>query len=1441
MNKPLLTTGPIRKSIAFYAQVLCCIVLTALGVTAQTGCPNPTALQGVPTIACFGETDTFRINPFNNANSYQLQVSPSIIGGLNINSLLPGTAAFVVDYGNITGDYQLLFSITNGGGTCYDTFNIHVSNRAAPQVDCNDTIHLSLDEQCNGVVYPSLILEGIFDTAEYLIVLKDVQTNLPIPTSPYVNATHLGKYFIVEAHHVCSGNLCWGVVLVEDKKDPVLECDTYIVNCNASYTPESIGFPLPAGAPNPVRTGTRTYRSTSSLVDNCGPTILIYNDRLVHADCPPPVPYIDTVFRDWVATDSYGNSTRCTDTILIRVGDIMLVTCPPNYDDFQQPALYCGDSWKKDSLGHPHPDVTGYPTFVSCRNLDYTYHDIRLNVCPGSFKVLREWIVADWCTGTQVTCIQVIKVIDDRGPVFRCSNNITVSTLPNTCEGEAILNLPTVFQECSTVNWEVKVKRGADPGTPPSAIDATTAGVSRFNNTSYKIINLPVGLSWVLFIGTDGCGNVDTCATEVFVEEKTRPIAVCDLETVVTLTDQGSAKVYAITFDDGSHDNCEMGSFKVRRMFPGNCPDPIKDDTLFGDFVEFCCSDIPNNPTTVVLQVIDKAGNTNECMVLVTVQDKKPPVVQCLPNITVSCEFDRSNLSVFGTYRTTEAARKPINLYDPTDTAFNQPHLWGYDGLVIEDCHLVVDSSVDYNGLNACGVGTFERRYSFKDDFNPAVRCTQKIRVVDFTPFNGKLSISWPGNTEIDACHPNISPDLTGRPSWPSNVTCSNILATYDDQVFSIVENVCFKVLRTWTVVDWCIYNSQTGAGRWTYTQVIKIRNSVSPTFTSSCQNRNFESTNSDCNGFATLVAEATDDCLPAQLAYSYQIDLNNNGSVDQSAIGNNASGTYPVGTHRIQWTVSDQCGNSTTCAYLFTILDRKLPTPVCRPGIITVIMPSNGQVSIWASDYDLGSRDNCTPNNRLRYAFSANPSNQSKTFTCAQIPNGVSETFDIRVFVFDEAGNSDYCDTKITIQDGLGNACPDNLGGGTTGNLAGAIFNESNSKVESAMVTLTANMPNMPKYDMTKIDGQYAFVGLPLNESYTITAHKDDDPMNGVTTQDIVMIQRHILGLQSLNSPYKVIAADINNSETITAKDVSDLRRLILGITSQFPDNKSWKFVSASQTFNDVNKPWPFDEKSTVDNLSNDKMDNNFIAIKMGDVSGNARTSNLQSSTQRHNATVGLIVNDVEFNEGQLVKIGLQIENSMFIAGLQMALDYENSTLEFSQIESGTYDLEDDHYVVDPVAGSIRISLDKAMQVNSGDAMIYLVFKALRKGNLGESIVMASGFQSELYNENVEPFALDLRFDNGKATTKGFYLYQNQPNPFNASTRIHFSIPKEGDVVLSIMDVNGKLIRRVENHFKAGLNAIDVQREELISAGLLYYQLEMGSYKAIRKMILIE
>ncbi|MBK7338568.1 MAG: hypothetical protein IPJ00_21615 [Saprospirales bacterium] len=70
-------------------------------------------------------------------------------------------------------------------------------------------------------------------------------------------------------------------------------------------------------------------------------------------------------------------------------------------------------------------------------------------------------------------------------------------------------------------------------------------------------------------------------------------------------------------------------------------------------------------------------------------------------------------------------------------------------------------------------------------------------------------------------------------------------------------------------------------------------------------------------------------------------------------------------------------------------------------------------------------------------------------------------------------------------------------------------------------------------------------------------------------------MIQQHILGQKLLSSPFKIIAADVNNSRSVTTLDMVQLRRVILNLESRFPNNRSWRFISASHTFTDRYNPW--------------------------------------------------------------------------------------------------------------------------------------------------------------------------------------------------------------------------------------------------------------------------
>ncbi|MBK9565423.1 MAG: hypothetical protein IPO37_09655 [Saprospiraceae bacterium] len=137
------------------------------------------------------------------------------------------------------------------------------------------------------------------------------------------------------------------------------------------------------------------------------------------------------------------------------------------------------------------------------------------------------------------------------------------------------------------------------------------------------------------------------------------------------------------------------------------------------------------------------------------------------------------------------------------------------------------------------------------------------------------------------------------------------------------------------------------------------------------------------------------------------------------------------------------------------------------------------------------------------------------------------------------------------------GTGCP----GGAGSRIAGTVATESNQAVNNVTVTIDANITEYPVSVTTPANGTYE-KSVPNGIDYEVTASKGGDYINGVSTLDLVLIQQHILGINTISSPYKLIAADVDNNGTVSAKDLVELRKLILGIYNELPNNSSWRFL---------------------------------------------------------------------------------------------------------------------------------------------------------------------------------------------------------------------------------------------------------------------------------------
>jgi hypothetical protein len=92
-----------------------------------------------------------------------------------------------------------------------------------------------------------------------------------------------------------------------------------------------------------------------------------------------------------------------------------------------------------------------------------------------------------------------------------------------------------------------------------------------------------------------------------------------------------------------------------------------------------------------------------------------------------------------------------------------------------------------------------------------------------------------------------------------------------------------------------------------------------------------------------------------------------------------------------------------------------------------------------------------------------------------------------------------------------------------------------------------------------------------------------------------------------------------------------------------------------------------------------------------------------------------------------------------------------------------------------------------------------------------------------------------------------GFKLLQNYPNPFNPATKISYQIPKLSFVTLKVYDVLGNEIATLVNgENSAGTYEVEfnskglINQKGIITSGVYFYQLKVGSYIQTKKMILM-
>jgi len=897
--------------------------------------------------------------------------------------------------------------------------------------------------------------------------------------------------------------------------------------------------------------------------------------------------------------------------------------------------------------------------------------------------------------------------------------------------------------------------------------------------------------------------------------------------------------------DVGSSDNCEIAQLLVRKMDP-SCP---SEDSRFKDHVKICCADV-GDTITLMLKVIDQAGNENYCTGRVRVQDKVAPTILCPPDIVVNCTIELSvgdekdpYAHLFGRVGTF-IERRNIHIH-PRDFITSSGEM--LDGFAEDNCDtpsvILVDTREE---IDDCGAGFIYRSFTAVDQYeNVSETCTQTIEIRSTGVGLDSRTIKFPREEiTITSCGDmsNIGPEFLGRPEI-SDYSCALLAMGYEDLFLNSgddLEGACTKVIRTWTIIDWCDANPLSNAI--IYQQVIRLTDQKAPLITSCSTNLDFAEPSDDCDNVLIHVSNfAIDDCVASSsLNWTLDIDYHSSGFVDETrAITPDSTGQaridllLPTGDHEITWKVIDPCGNSSQCLQNIHVENSKAPVPIAV-GTATSL-GENGTVDFWATDVIIKSEHPCTSDileliSRIGEGIESAAS--SLTLTCDDI--GTQDLIAYAVIELSD-GSLTYSSTKVSVavRDG-GENCEAGANN-NAGLISGIVYLEDGRLVPDVELSLYQSFTNQHKgSDTTGVAGLYDLGEISEKDPHAVTPSLEGNPTAGLSTLDMILVQRHLLDIKRFDSPYKIIASDVNRDQRISSLDLLHMRRAVLHLESDFDHHPPWRFVDDQQYFRDRRYPMeedlPMDFFVTYDNPILD-----LIAVKVGDVNGSVELPNDHLSSGR--SVVSLLVDDQQIEENDNVTVEFRLSADKILSGYQMTISFNQDFLSF--IDMTTYD-QGEVYLNLMEPGLLLITSLGEAELNRNDFLAQIKFRSSRKGQLSELLSAQNNpVESELYTKELETQEIKLSFVGKKETDENDWrVLSVAPNPFESETTVTLDLSQKTELTLEVYDISGSLVISQNQTLYQGVNRIDISSLELPGIGVYGYRLFSASHAITGKLI---
>ncbi len=830
----------------------------------------------------------------------------------------------------------------------------------------------------------------------------------------------------------------------------------------------------------------------------------------------------------------------------------------------------------------------------------------------------------------------------------------------------------------------------------------------------------------------------------------------------------------------------------------------------------------------VDFRATDDCDNTNTCRIYYEVQDDGAPVVVCKQVLTISIPSSGEvsvNASVFdngsfdncgNVYLKVKRMDEQIDCAGTTNDDFDDEVIF---------CCADVGDPLDTVILRVYDIdpSPYENANGMVDPNETALagRWNECMVVVDVQDKIGP-SITCPDNIIIECTQNFQDTTLTGSPITMDN--CNSNLQIDTSDVRNL--NMCGvgTVTRTWTATD---DDGQTA----TCTQLITIQDSnpftsanitVPPDVTIACTN--FAVTNPDTSETGNVSFTNT-DCKMVAINGPNDTRFEMDGSDDEKIIREWiivewCSGFRDTVEQEIWLTECMGCPDAVVFQVdQVTTIERACDAIPPTTGLNDLTVQIVGNVA----DHTFILTPTTISDNGV--LLPAAPVTQLGTATSNTF-TGLEGNFKIQVFLTASPPPAG-CDTAFVM---TSVECNSSRG------IRGKISDETASIINNVEVKLQGIEGT--ESVMTE-EGEFEFMATS-GGNYMLTPQKNTDFHLGVSTYDLVLLSQHILGIETLSTPYKMIAADANRDGKITTFDVVHLRQLILYQIQELPDNTAWRFVKKSYQFPNDENPWQeeFPEYVEINNLEEDK-NIDFVAVKVGDIDCSS-SANYNQNVGRSTDVLSIEVENKFLEADQEYHIPFKINEIDQLKGLQFSLAIDLDAVDFIELTDG----EVQNYQIGTSKLEEGIILGSWINsTNEQEDNDWMIIKIRTKQAIETKDIFSltsKYLNNEAYLSNGFIQDVELSWGNELENNQQIRLYQNEPNPFSTKTNISFELPNAQLAQLTIFDANGKVLYQINDSFEKGKSTVELDATDY-PKGILFYQLNTTNYSTTKKMILLD